>query len=205
LTDQQWILLNGRKDFLASFESELPGMLRRHYLSLGAAPGGRWGDKNPHYADATTDPECLDLIDRLFPDAQFINVLRNGRDVVGSLVRKGWVDFDTAIDVWRRHVEHAEAFCRRIGPERALDLRFEDVVADDVAAVHRLCAFLGLDAEPAMIDFAAAQAAERTPFSIPMSDLSTVGSGSSRSRFDPEQEATLAAEIGGLLERLGYG
>ena len=179
-------------------------MVERHYRQLGAPPGARWGDKNPHYADSETDPECLDLIIRLYPEAQFINMVRNGRDVVASLMRKKWVEFDEAIDVWRRHVEHASEFGRRVGEGRILHLRFEDLVAEDAVTASRVCEFLGLEAETEMLDFAAAQAVTRTPFSKPTSDLTTVGRELSGPRFEQEMEEALVARIGGLLEQYGY-
>lgn len=200
----RWILMNGRNEFLKSLETDLPAVLERHYRRLGASPGMRWGDKNPHYADRKTDPECLDLIDRMFPEAQFINMVRDGRDVVTSLVKKGWADFDEAVDVWRRHVEHAEDFGSRVGADRFLMVRYEDLVEDDVAVASRMTDFLRLANDPVMLDFAATQAHDRTGFSGPMSDLGHLGEDPPKSTLPSKGEGDVVGATGDLLEKYGY-
>ncbi|NIQ52190.1 MAG: sulfotransferase, partial [Gammaproteobacteria bacterium] len=44
----------------------------------------RWGDKSPGYLTK------LPLLRRMFPEAKFVNIIRDGRDVFLSVKRLGW-------------------------------------------------------------------------------------------------------------------
>lgn len=98
LPKNPWILASSRDEFLAHMRKELGATIRRFYLSLGAPSFARWGDKNPHYADRKSDPDCLALINEIFPDSQFIHLVRDAPRVVESIVRKGWAPLDEALE-----------------------------------------------------------------------------------------------------------
>lgn len=202
IPQNKWILMNGRDDFIEYFRPRLAEVVEGYYRHLGVRPGMRWGDKNPHYADAKTDPECLELIDRMFPAAQFVNLVRDGRQVVSSIVLKGWLEFDQALDVWVRHVRHADQFAARIGPGRMLTIRYEDLMADPATAIDATLDFLGLDRDPAVYAFAAEQAVRPTPFSRPTQPVRQMRRP--RRRLSAEQEERILAEAAVELARYGY-
>lgn len=89
-------------------------------------------------------------IDLLFPRARFLHVVRDGRDVVASLLRASrswgarWAPSDpsSAARLWRSHVRDAER-AAAFG-DRYLAVRYEDVRADPEAELGRILAFLGL-------------------------------------------------------------
>jgi hypothetical protein len=112
------------------------------------------------------DIRFLEFLAALFPDACYVHICRDGRDVALSYVAKkgrwfprhdgrGGVDFFTMLRRW-----HAwESKARRIlagGGVSSLCLRYEDLVTRPEAEVRRLCDFLGLPFEPAMLRFAEA-------------------------------------------------
>jgi hypothetical protein len=102
----------------------------------------RWGDKTPIYAS------YLDLLDQLFPDAQFIHAIRDGRDVAISMLEK-WGKAEIHVDIfftarnWVRRIRRARTSGARLGPKRYYELRYERLVADPVTEVRALCDFLG--------------------------------------------------------------
>ena len=113
----------------------------------------RFGDKTPLYM------QHLDVLDRAFPDAQYVHIVRDGRDACLSfqaMKRKprfnlsrprGLGDFACA---WRREVRDA----RRFGETRPyLELRYEDLVSEPEARLREACTFLGLEYEPAMLEY----------------------------------------------------
>ncbi|MEU9838016.1 sulfotransferase [Actinomadura sp. NPDC048032] len=106
----------------------------------------RWGDKRPSYF------RRVPMLRRMFPDAQFIHLVRDGRDAVSSLVRMPWFDGDihTAALTWREAVDMGARLRTRLGPETFYEFRYEDLVADPEDALTRLCAFLGEEYDPAM-------------------------------------------------------
>lgn len=101
----------------------------------------RWGDKRPMYV------LHLDAIFAMFPDAQFVNLVRDPRSVVASIRKLGWFGGDVvpAVDLWERSVRAADTWRDRLRPDQFLDVRYEDLVADPAAVLRQLCAFLGLD------------------------------------------------------------
>ena len=84
LTHEDRCLVTYREQFIDHLRSALPQVIRDFYRSL-AADAIYWGDKNPHYADWNNDG-CLELIADLFPNARFIDLIRDGRHVVSSLL-----------------------------------------------------------------------------------------------------------------------
>ena len=95
------------------------------------------GDKNPHYAAPGNDG-VLQTVADLFPNPRFIHVIRDGRDVVASLIRKRkpagepWVSFETAHQVWTRHITTGHAFATNAAAGTALEVRYEELIADDL-------------------------------------------------------------------------
>lgn len=110
----------------------------------------RWGDKTPTYVRIV--PE----IARLYPDALFIHLIRDGHDVALSMHSRKWKgrwlawntkEWIEAIDLMRRHR-------RTLPAERLLEVKYEDLVLDTEAVTRRICAFLREEFEPEMLDWA---------------------------------------------------
>lgn len=115
----------------------------------------RFGDKTPAYM------QRLEVLERAFPGAQYIHLVRDGRDAALSFLemrrqpRFNWArprGLSAFAAQWRREVEGA----RRFGGERAgryRELRYEDLVSDPQTTLRELCGFLGIDFDPAMLDY----------------------------------------------------
>lgn len=103
----------------------------------------------------------LGLIARLFPDARILFALRDPRDVVFSCFRRRLVM--TAHMYEFTQLERAAAFYAAVmdlaqatrGDLAVLDARHEDLLEDFDGAARRVCAFLGVDWNAGMRDFAA--------------------------------------------------
>lgn len=199
----EFVLGQHRRDFLAHMRRSIPALVEGFYAELGARPGMRWGDKFPHYADGKSDPDCLDLIEASFPDGQYLNIIRDGREVVSSIVDKDFAPLDEAIDVWQRHVRHAAAFATKVPKERFLDVRYEELVSDGEAVVRRILAFLDVPADPTVLAFVRQQARARTPFSKTQRNDAAIGQPLWRSRLGDDADR-VEAELSDLLRELGY-
>lgn len=121
------------------------GTVFRAYAARHGKP--RWGDKRPAYIDN------LDVILRLFPNAQIISIIRDGRDCVASLKEMTWHRNGVlgAVSVWARAVDRADDAARTLGPHTYHQLRYEDLVRDPAAELRAICHFLGEDFDPAML------------------------------------------------------
>lgn len=92
-----------------------------------------------------------DLVADLFPEARFIHLLRDGRDVAASLVAAGreewardWAPTRVA-DAARTWQDHVVAARRARSVERPyLEVRYEDLLADPVGSLLHLFDFAGV-------------------------------------------------------------
>lgn len=111
----------------------------------------RWGDKTPGYVTR------IRLLARLFPDAQFVHVIRDGRAVAASVAEMHFGPGDpvSAGFWWRKRVAAGLRDGRRLGPGRYLEVRLEDLIADPEATLRRVLAFLGEEWSPAVLDYRA--------------------------------------------------
>ena len=141
----------------------------------------RWGDQRPAYL------RHLPVILRLFPDAQIVDLVRDGRDCVAA--RKGEAGLDQLAGAWARAAEASRRAARAYGPGVYHQVRYEDLVADPAARLRELCGFLDEDYHPAMAT-AGSRHAERV--------------GSWRRRLSTDEIARCEAAFGPRLARFGY-
>jgi hypothetical protein len=101
----------------------------------------RWGDKTPRYA------LHLPVIYGLFPDAQFIHVARDGRDVTLSLVKMSFgpqTAYESALE-WRETVTMIRSFGRTLSPDVFTEVRYEDLLDDPTRVMRHVAEHLGID------------------------------------------------------------
>lgn len=168
----------------------------------------RWGDKTPMYM------RHLGLLDRLFPEAQYVHLIRDGRDAAVSFLQmpegtytRTWAHPDTPAEfacLWRTEVEAARRLGRRIGPARYLETRYEELVADPEATVAAICDFAGLPFDPAMLEYTAAVDVSSKPHQQRLLRPPTAGVRDWRSELAPEDARAFETIAGELLAELGY-
>jgi hypothetical protein len=110
----------------------------------------RWGDKTPTYVRIV--PELA----RLYPDALFIHLLRDGHDVALSFHGRRWKGRWLAWNAreWTEAIDFMRAHRRTLPAERLMEVRYEDLVLDTEGVTRRICAFLGEDFHPGMLEWA---------------------------------------------------
>lgn len=109
----------------------------------------RWGDKTPEYIHHL--PELIGL----FPDAQVIYAVRDGRDVALSVCSRyfGANNVIMAALEWRECAELAEGFLKTLPPESYYRSRYEDAIADPVQWLGGLMEFLEVEPKsPEMLE-----------------------------------------------------
>lgn len=96
----------------------------------------------------------------LLPEAHFLHVIRDPRDTVLSW-RKTWFapsqDFGALGAAWQEQVALGRAAGAAVAHYH--ELRYEDLVLHPESELPRVCAFLGLEYSPQMLDFEAQGAA----------------------------------------------
>jgi hypothetical protein len=165
----------------------------------------RWGDKRPGYAG------FIGAIFGLFPDAQFINVVRDPRAAVSSIVRVGWDEQDVAVPsaaaMWLSSVRRVDAHVRRLRPDQLLDVRYEDMVRDPAATLARICEFAGLRGGSAIDEMLTRE--RRGKFregwhTLISEPITTATIESWRERLEPSEAALVERAAAPYLERFGY-
>ena len=113
-------------------------------------------DKNPAYALNTR------AIAEVLPEARFIHIVRDGRDVAASLVRAGrtwgthWAprELESAAQSWRDHVEAARS--AGLQASRYLEVRYEELSTHSTEVFTKCLDFCGIagdaDASRVIID-----------------------------------------------------
>jgi hypothetical protein len=81
-----------------------------------------------------------------------LHLVRDGRAVAQSYVRR-YDNFAGGLRTWMVASLSAPAIRRLVGRDRWLQLRYEDLAQDPARCLGRICAFVGLDYEPAMLRF----------------------------------------------------
>src|SRR5215472_2420985 len=194
--------------------------LRAFYAMYAESEGKpRFGEKTPGYVFLM--PE----IAALMPETCFIHVIRDPGDTALSW-RKTWFapsqDLRVLGDEWRKHVEagrHAAALVRRY-----LEVRFEELVRQPERELRRLCDYLALPWDPAMLEYREQGAARIERLQgrkhamgplIPRDERTRIHSNLTRApdanRIDvwrkemtAEERRDLEAAAGPLVRELGY-
>jgi hypothetical protein len=168
----------------------------------------RWGEKTPMYM------RHLGLIERLFPDAQYVHLIRDGRDAAlafldmpEGVVTRTWAHPRSPAGFaceWRTEVLRARELGRRLGPSRYLEIRYEDLVADTEAVVRSVCSFAGLPFEPEMLDYTGVVDVSAKPHHQRLLQPPTRGVRDWRTQMSRDDALAFEAVAGDLLADLGY-
>lgn len=120
------------------------------YRSYARVHGkNRWGDKTPRYV------EHIPFISGLFPNARFIHLIRDGRNVALSYgnVPFGPKNVAKAAALWELRVSKGCRDGRALGGGRYLEIRYEDLVEDAAGEARDICDFLELEFDPGMLEY----------------------------------------------------
>jgi protein-tyrosine sulfotransferase len=153
----------------------------------------------------------------LFPDSPLVHVIRDGRDVVASLLSQNWIDARTQkpMDVTVNPGLAAEHWVRSVTQGRRLltetennylEVRYESLVAEPRTELERLFDFLGESFEEEVLGFHRkrrnlASEASANQVSKPLYKGSI---GRWSKVLNLEQRTTVSQVAGDLLLELGY-
>jgi hypothetical protein len=129
-------------------EFDLGEALRAFYAVYAERFGKRrWGDKTPGYV------MHMQAIKPVLPEAHFVHVIRDGRDVALS-IQEMWFGPNSvhrAAKWWVDRIANARAQARSI--HWYLEIRYEDLVETPEPALRRVCEFIALPWDAAMLNY----------------------------------------------------
>jgi hypothetical protein len=132
----------------------------------------------------------------LWPEARFIHLLRDPRDVARSCVGMGWAgNVWTGVEGWITAEREWERLRARVGDDRWIEIRYDDLVRDTPAQLDRACSLIGVDYDEAMLSYV-----EHSTYSRP--DASLVEQW--RRTLSEREIQLVEARVGTLLSARGY-
>ena len=195
-----------RHDLEARHPADRVEAMRITYAHYAASEGkSLYGDKTPDHV--LQIPELAEL----FPEARFIHLIRDGRDVALANLDVPWgpTTIPAAARYWQQRVSTGRQAGDALGPKRYLEVRYEELVADPSSVLHEVTEFLGLAFDSAMLH---SDEAVRRQFAMspdPSLDKSlllplTKGLRDWRRDMSADDLAVFELIAGRLLEELGY-
>ncbi|MHC4990434.1 MAG: sulfotransferase family protein [Planctomycetota bacterium] len=176
------------------------------------------GDKTPEAAVAVPQ------LGRLYPEARFVHVIRDGRDGAVSgwahLQRQGQADRFAAFEDyaayfaehhWKPYVERARAAGASL-PGRYMEVHYESLLTEPRATTAELLRFLGVESDDATVDTCVSGASfERLSGGRPRGEEDATShfrkgvAGEWVEHFSEQARRRFADAAGDLLDALGYG
>ncbi|MEO0948416.1 MAG: sulfotransferase, partial [Cyanobacteria bacterium J06641_5] len=138
----------------------------------------------------------FDRLLKIWPDAKFVKILRDGRDVARSCIGMKW-----AGNLWRGADRWIEAehlwieLARSLPPERYIEFKYEDLITDPAVVLGRICEFMGVAYDPAMLTYP-----QSTTYSTPDPKLVSQW----KKKLSDRQIQLAEARIGTMLTERGY-
>ena len=138
----------------------------------------------------------FDRLLRIWPDARFIHIVRDARDVAWSMIAKGLAgNTYFAVEDWLAAEALWSRLRRELPPDRWTEIRYETLVTQPEATLTGLCEFLGVPFDQAMLDYP-----NDTIYGAP----SPHAIGRWKRRLSLDSVRLAEARIGDMLVELGY-
>jgi hypothetical protein len=100
----------------------------------------RWANKTPKYV------RHIRWLAEAFPNAHFVHILRDPRDVSASLIRAGWHStYREAGRYWLRQVRAGRKAGDKLRDERYIEVYYEDLVLNPVDEIEKLSEWIGIE------------------------------------------------------------
>jgi hypothetical protein len=167
----------------------------------------RWGDKTPHQVrDITSLAEA-------FPDAQFLHVIRDGRDVAMSMRKAGWLNGNmlTIAKYWQRQVQAGITAGRSLinSKNRYYEVYYEQLLQQPETTLKNLCAWLHLEYTPQMLEYYRNVDVDIQPehsnlFKLNRKPIDASRAYAWKSQLSRQDIADFESIAGNLLTELGY-
>ena len=180
----------------------IDAIYRHHSIEKGIATT-RWGDKTPH------NSYFLPEIHRVFPRGQFVHVLRDGCDVVSSMLEMGrYATIEQAAERWNSSLEAIHRFTGT-HPDSIFEIRYEELATDPEATLRTVCEWLELDYRAEMVTSVGSagnmgDVPSRAHHRNVLEPITTKSVGRGRRSLDESSSRQLERLIGATLESSGY-
>jgi hypothetical protein len=133
--------------FLSEYKMSNLESCRRYFYAISSAQFKKDGVQ---FFGDSTPPNIMNsqFLHKMFPEAKFINMVRDGRDVSHSVIREHWGPKDPfkALDWWKNRIIKADSALTQVPKEKKLTLRLENLIhLKREESLGDLLSFIGLN------------------------------------------------------------
>ena len=115
------------------------GVFHGIFGSFAAAEGKRrWCEKTPDHV------QHIEILSEVFPNASFVHMIRDGREVASSISRRQHRHPEMVIYRWKQLVREGRSAGAALG-SRYLEIRYEALTTNPEEQMRRLCSFLDVE------------------------------------------------------------
>jgi hypothetical protein len=138
----------------------------------------------------------FDRLPLLFPDARYIHLIRDPRDVARSSIGMGWAgNVYRGVDIWTTAERCWDRLVATLTPDRYLEVRYETLLQNVTEELAAVCRFLGVDYSPRMLSYPS-----QSTYAAPDAQLTYQWKG----RCRPRELQWVDWKLGGMLAQRKY-
>lgn len=163
----------------------------------------RWSEKSPG--------QSIAQVERLFPDAQLLHIVRDPRDVIASSLETPWTSDDAhgLAHRWRNFTLDNIRRGLKAGPARYFQLRYEDLTREPEAVLRVVFAFLGEQYDPEILSDLDRRRPTVAAVVAPwqrraLESITPVELDAWRKRLSRRDQLIIQSVVNGELRALGY-
>ena len=160
----------------------------------------RWGDKTPYYV------LHMPFIKSFFPDAQFIHIIRDGRDCALSMIERqkdfGIINMYHAAKYWQQYVETGKMDGENLGKDHYLEIRYEELLDCPEKSLRTICDFLGEPYSETLINFKKSSERGKTP--LLQSPIQKKNKNKWKTKMSNQEIKIFEGAAGNTLKKYGY-
>ena len=136
------------------------------------------------------------MLRKLWPECRFIYIYRDGRDVARSIVTMGWAGhLWRAARMWLRAEQAWARLRQELSNADWIEVRYEDLIQAPEVELTRICNFLGVTYDPAMLRYP-----DHSSYKAPDASLSAQW----RRKLSSADLGFIEAEVADQLTARGY-
>lgn len=130
---------------VSTYEGLIAYLVKTYAVGVEKENADVWTDHTPAHVESAA------TLSKLFPDAKFVHLVRDGRAVASSIKSLDWGvnDMRQLSHKWIARVGHGLAAETHLG-DRVMRVRYEDLTGDPEGTLRRICEFAELSYEAQM-------------------------------------------------------
>jgi hypothetical protein len=186
----EWITTVRGADYVVDHSLDYRGLVNDFLRQKRAASGGK-----PHVG--ATVHRNFDRLRFLWPEARYIHLVRDPRDVSRSVVQKGWAgNIYQGSEFWLAAENCWDSLVPHLKSSQAIEVRYEDLVLRTEAVLTGICRFMGVEYSEQMLEY------RSDAPQYPPPDPGLVAQW--KTKLSPGDVAKVEVRTAGLMESRGY-